>query len=143
MRRIQRHLVLASSTLLLFAVAAGSGPASNIEDRLSIVSAYVCLTLLGYTLLIGPAQLMKTGRPVVNIYLRRDIGIWAAAIGLLHFVLANKLSMNSAYIDHFVNLGNTPPLSKFVASFILGELSLGIALPWYFSCYWDCPVIWC
>lgn len=113
MRRIKCHLLLALLVLLLFAATAWSGPASGIEDRLSIVSAYLCLALLGYTLLIGSAQVMKTGRPITNIYRRRDTGIWAAIIGLLHFVLANKLSMNSAYIDHFVNQANIPLAIEF------------------------------
>lgn len=113
MGRNQRHFVLAASTVLFFAVAAGSGSASSIADRLSIVSAYVCLALLGYALLIGPAQAMATGRPIVNTYIRRDVGIWAAFCGLVHFVLANILSMNDAYLDHFVNLAETPPATEF------------------------------
>ena len=109
MGRLRRHLLIALLTLILFAIAAASGPASGIEDRLSIVSAWLCLALLAYTLLIGPMQVMKTGRSIDNIYIRRDIGIWSAFIGLYHFNLANKLSMNSAYIDFFVNQATMPP----------------------------------
>lgn len=108
MKRVQHHFTLASLTLLPLGVAALIGPGSGIEDRLSIVSAYLCLVLLACTMLIGSARLMGSGRPVTNIYLRRDMGIWSALVGLLHFVLANMLSMNAAYMDQFVSLADTP-----------------------------------
>ena len=109
MERLRRHLFIALLTLILFAIAAVSGPVSGIEDRFSIVSAWLCLVLLAYTLLIGPAQAIKTGRPLDNLYIRRDLGIWSALIGLAHFILANELSMNSAYIDFYVNQESLPP----------------------------------
>ncbi len=91
MSRSQRHALLDLSNILLLAVAAVSGPATGIEDRLSIVSAYLCFALLSCTLLVGLAQVVMTRKPIVSSYMRRDIGIWSALVGLLHFVLANKL----------------------------------------------------
>ena len=91
-----------------FGIAVISGPAAA-ADRLSIVSGYVCLFLLGVALLIGPAHVFRNRIPPVNSYIRRDIGIWAALNGLLHFYLANVLSMNYEYLGIYVESAAAPP----------------------------------
>jgi len=90
-------------------VAAVSGPGAGVADRLSIVSAYVCLALLAVALLIGPLNVLRKGRLASNSYVRRDTGIWAALNGLLHFYLANVLSMNYEYLALFVDNAALPP----------------------------------
>ena len=94
-------LAAISGAVLLGAFISGEpvlGP-----DRISIVSAYLCLCLLSAALLIGPARAIRSGQPVLNHLVRRDLGIWAALIGFLHFALGMMLSMNVAYMDAFVN----------------------------------------
>jgi DMSO/TMAO reductase YedYZ heme-binding membrane subunit len=100
--RLKNHLALALLCIGGLGVAAISGPAATAADRLSIVSAYQCLLLLGLALLIGPASVLRNERLVVNSYVRRDTGIWAASTGLLHFYLANVLSMNYEYLGTYV-----------------------------------------
>ena len=107
--RLKNHLVLLALTAISLGVAAISGPDGGAADRLSIVSAYVCLALLGVALLIGPLNVLRKGRLASNIYVRRDTGIWAALNGLLHFYLANVLSMNYEYLALFVDSAALPP----------------------------------
>jgi DMSO/TMAO reductase YedYZ heme-binding membrane subunit len=60
-------------------------------------------------LLIGPLNVLRTGRLVSNSYVRRDTGIWAAMMGLLHFYLANVLSMTYEYLGIYVENSALPP----------------------------------
>jgi DMSO/TMAO reductase YedYZ heme-binding membrane subunit len=107
--RLKNHITLSVVAIGSLGIAGLSGPAGGAADRLSIVSAYLCLLLLGAALLIGPAHVLRTGRLLVNSYIRRDTGIWAAMTGLLHFYLANVLSMNYEYLALFVENPVVPP----------------------------------
>ena len=81
MNRRQHHLILAGLTAAALSIAAFAGSAEDSVDRISIVTAYLCLALLCVGLIIGPARAIRTGKPVTNNYLRRDVGIWAALAG--------------------------------------------------------------
>ncbi len=111
-RRWVRHLAFAAVLTGIMLVAAASGPEAGALDRQSIVSAYLCLGLLCGALLIGPWHAISEGRVMSNNYLRRDIGIWAALIGMAHFLLANMLAMNYAYLDLYVNEAVAAPSAE-------------------------------
>jgi sulfoxide reductase heme-binding subunit YedZ len=55
--------------------------------RLSTMTGYVALGLIALTMLIGPANLLRGRRLPVSSHLRRDVGIWAAAVSVTHVVL--------------------------------------------------------
>jgi sulfoxide reductase heme-binding subunit YedZ len=86
MQRITRHFIL-------FLVSCVTGAAFYLilatDDPiwwLSMASAYVSLVLLALALIIGPWNKLR-GRPnPVSGYLRRDIGIWAGVLGVVHVV---------------------------------------------------------
>jgi DMSO/TMAO reductase YedYZ heme-binding membrane subunit len=105
--RLKNHITLFAVSVVSLGSAVFSGPGA--ADRLSIVSAYICLLLLGLALLIGPMTVLRTGRLPGNLYIRRDTGIWAALMGLLHFYLANVLSMNYEYLGIYVENSALPP----------------------------------
>ena len=107
--RLRNHLGLAALSVGGAVVAAAAGNEATAPDRVSIVTAYQCLLLLAVALLIGPWQSRRTGRPVLNSHLRRDIGIWAGLTGLAHFWLGNQLSMNFEYLGVWVNDPNLTP----------------------------------
>jgi len=109
--RLKNHVTLFVVSVVSLGVAALSGPGEGAADRLSIVSAYICLLLLGAALLIGPVNVLRTGRLPGNSYVRRDTGIWAAMTGLLHFYLANVLSMTYEYLGIYVENPVLPPSS--------------------------------
>ncbi len=108
-QRQKNHASLTAITAVSLGVSAAIGPAAAAGDQLSIVSAYLCLFLLGAALLIGPFHAFREGKPLGNSYIRRDIGIWAALNGLLHFYLANVLSMNYEYLGIYVENSPVPP----------------------------------
>ena len=60
-------------------------------------------------MLIGPLNVWRDGKPLGNSYIRRDLGIWGALTGMLHFFLANMLSMNYEYLGAFVENAGAPP----------------------------------
>lgn len=108
MSRLNRNLiVLLAGSLLLFA-GEWVLPYPTRWERLSVASAWLCLVLLVAVLSIGPLQ-RKSGRQTpLNIYLRRDLGCWAALLGWLHFGTGNVVAMNAVYVGTFVR-GVAPP----------------------------------
>lgn len=101
--RRQHHAVLGlyslTSGITIFALEDG-----GLLDRLSMASAYVCLLLLIAALSIGPVNVLRSGRPLANNYLRRDTGIWAAVSGIVHLVVATYLSMTPEYLAQYVKI---------------------------------------
>jgi DMSO/TMAO reductase YedYZ heme-binding membrane subunit len=110
--RLKHHTALTAFSAICLGIAAIIGPVQGIADRWSIVSAYLCLLLLGCALLIGPFHAIRNGRPLGNSYIRRDLGIWAALTGLLHFYLANVLSMNYEYLSRYVENSSLSPTAE-------------------------------
>jgi sulfoxide reductase heme-binding subunit YedZ len=51
------------------------------------------LVLLAITLLIGPWNILRKNRNPVSTDLRRDIGIWAGILGVLHTVIGQNVHL--------------------------------------------------
>ncbi|MDQ1304147.1 MAG: methionine sulfoxide reductase heme-binding subunit [Pseudomonadota bacterium] len=102
MTRTHRHLMLAAGVAAISAAAMAVAPAGQALDRLSFVTAWLCLLFFAGTLLIGPLQVRRTGRLPGNHLLRRDLGIWCVITGMVHFFLAFKVSMNLEYMAIYV-----------------------------------------
>ncbi len=102
-KRWKAHIaiaVLSSSTIALLyfslppiyrlfsADSNNSNPADDIIFRLSLGSGYAALLLLLFTLLISVLNLLKTKKLLPIQYdLRRDVGIWAGILGILHSIV--------------------------------------------------------
>ncbi|HEX4713472.1 MAG TPA: hypothetical protein VH164_00945, partial [Ktedonobacteraceae bacterium] len=86
-QRTLTHLLLGCMVVALFLGVAWLVPADKGYNLLLIALGYLCLLLVGMTLLIGPLNLLRQRRNPVNIYLRRDVGIWAGITGCLHVML--------------------------------------------------------
>lgn len=56
----------------------------RVQARLSLATAYAALLFLGATLLLGPARVLRGEHSPANTYLRRDLGIWAGLLALVH-----------------------------------------------------------
>lgn len=110
--RLISHLTLILVTLVAFYVSSLILDSGSQTDAISITSAYLCLSYLVIALLIGPLTVIRKGRSPSNSYIRRDIGIWAALNGLLHFYLANVLSMNTEYLDYYISNFPHPPSAE-------------------------------
>lgn len=103
MTRAYRHLSLAMLTAGLMWLAAAVGPAAGAGDRVSLTTSWICMVLLSAALLIGPLHARRSGRPLINHLPRRDLAIWGAIAGMVHFGLAFKYSMNMEYMATFVD----------------------------------------
>jgi len=90
-RLVVHHLPLAVvAANLTFAILL-LVPAGSSHVGLSIATAYAGLIFLAVTLAVGPLNLLRGLRNPVSSDLRRDIGIWAAILGLLHVLVSLPL----------------------------------------------------
>lgn len=82
--RINRHLVLAAlaaaGTALIYLATAPP----DLRHRLSMATAYCSLLFLGITLSLGPWNALRRRPNPVSFDLRRDVGIWAGLLAILH-----------------------------------------------------------
>ena len=85
MRRLYRHhlplALVSAATVWLFYV---TRPYPDVLTRLSFSTAWPALVLLTVTLAIGPWRVLTRKPPALSVDLRRDVGIWAGILGVLH-----------------------------------------------------------
>lgn len=85
LRRLYRHhlplALVSAATVWLFYV---TRPYPDVLTRLSFSTAWPALVLLTVTLAIGPWRVLTRKPPALSVDLRRDIGIWAGILGVLH-----------------------------------------------------------
>ncbi|HWC62160.1 MAG TPA: hypothetical protein VG501_00960 [Rhizomicrobium sp.] len=83
-RLIRHHLPLSLASLICAIALYVTRPYPDVISRLSFATAYPALVLLAATLAIGPVKYLAGERLAVSLDLRRDVGIWAGILGLLH-----------------------------------------------------------
>jgi len=93
----RHHLPLLLLSFVSVAVLYQTRPYPDILSRASFATAYPALALLAATLLIGPWNVLRRTANPVSSDLRRDIGIWAGMLGILH-----------AGVGQFVHLRGRP-----------------------------------
>jgi sulfoxide reductase heme-binding subunit YedZ len=93
----RHHLPLLLISFACVAVLYQTRPYPDVLTRASFATAYPALALLAITLLIGPWNLLFPKPNPVSSDLRRDIGIWAGLLGILH-----------AGVGQFVHLRGRP-----------------------------------
>jgi DMSO/TMAO reductase YedYZ heme-binding membrane subunit len=103
-----RHLLFLAGNTLALGLCVLVLPYTAIWERLSVGSAWLCMFLLSSALLTGPVRRAANRPAPANIYLRRDLGAWAAFQAFLHFYAGTVVSMNQTYIQAFVNVDASP-----------------------------------
>jgi sulfoxide reductase heme-binding subunit YedZ len=88
-KRLQARLLRHHLPLLLFSFASvallyATRPYKDVISKASFATAYPALALLAATLLPGPWNLIRKRPNPTSIDLRRDAGIWAGILGILH-----------------------------------------------------------
>lgn len=83
-QRLKRHIVLAILAGLFVLLGYLATPPPDLRHRLSMGTAYTSLILLAISLWLGPWNVMRRRPNPVSFHLRRDIGIWAGLLAVLH-----------------------------------------------------------
>jgi sulfoxide reductase heme-binding subunit YedZ len=112
-RRVREHCVLALVSAALLAAMLLAVRSNDLRFRLSMATAYASLALLVTSLVVGPLNVLR-GRPnPVSTNLRRDVGIWAGAIGVAHVVIGLQVHLRGRMIEYFIDpkrVGSALPL---------------------------------
>jgi sulfoxide reductase heme-binding subunit YedZ len=121
LRRVLRHLGFSSAGILIIALVAfwsnktgddnimGMGASPLIA--LGLGTAYASLVFLSLALLIGPWRMLKSKKPMISSYLRRDLGIWAALLAIVHSILSLVVKIGPfSALDFFFFRGKTESL---------------------------------
>lgn len=82
--RTNRHMRLAASAAAVTALLYLATAPPDFRHRLSMATAYSSLFFLCITLLLGPWKTLRRHPNPVSFDLRRDIGIWAGILAILH-----------------------------------------------------------
>ena len=84
--RLWRHHLplLLISFLCVAALYSTRPPQEDVISRASFATAYPALVLLAATLLVGPWNWLRSKPNPVSTDLRRDLGIWAGILALVH-----------------------------------------------------------
>ena len=92
-RRLLRHSALAAITVVLLGGVYAGVPTDFILRRWNLATAYVGLGLMALSLLIGPWNLLRGRANPVSQDVRRDVGIWAALLGVAHTLIGLQIHM--------------------------------------------------
>lgn len=101
-RRIGRHLLLALASAAMLAIVYPNVPTDFILRRWNLATAYAALALLAATLLIGPWQRLRARPSPISQDLRRDVGIWAALMGVAHSIIGLGIHFGGKYWQYFL-----------------------------------------
>ncbi|HEV2485378.1 MAG TPA: hypothetical protein VGT08_07585 [Terracidiphilus sp.] len=84
MRLLRHHLPLLVLSVIGVATLYFTRPYKDVVNRASFATAYPALAMLAATLLVGPWNLVQKRQNPISSDLRRDLGIWAGTLGILH-----------------------------------------------------------
>jgi sulfoxide reductase heme-binding subunit YedZ len=101
MSRPATHATLAGLTVAVCLLSLLYPRASTPVQAWTIGLGYLSLALIGATLLIGPLGLRVRRRNPVNVYVRRDVGIWAGITGVVHVLLGSQAHFNGEILRYF------------------------------------------
>lgn len=101
-RRVARNTAMFAVCAVLCVIAALFGTAASAAQRVSVATAYASFVLLAITLTIGPFRRMTAGRYPLSTHLRRDIGVWAGILALIHVVAALQVHVGGHVLEYFV-----------------------------------------
>jgi sulfoxide reductase heme-binding subunit YedZ len=121
--RLTNNIILTVVSLLgcLVAVILAS-PTQSLLEALAVGTGYVGLGLLALTLLIGPLNMLKVRKNPVNLNFRRDAGIWAGLLSLLHVLLVFVLEIDwgGTLLGYFLYKDGSLKLNLFGISNYIG-----------------------
>jgi sulfoxide reductase heme-binding subunit YedZ len=103
-RRITRHLGIALATLAWTAIFWQLFSARrDLISHLSIATSYPALFLTAAAIFLGPWNVLRGRMNPVSFDLRRDIGIWAGVMALLHTAIGLNVHLRGHPWLYFVD----------------------------------------
>lgn len=102
MPRISRHIILFLASIVTCAAFYFFLASRDSLFWLSMATAYASLVLLALSLMIGPWNKLRGHPNPVSGYLRRDIGIWAGALGIVHVIVGLQVHMGGKFWLYFL-----------------------------------------
>ena len=103
-RRIVRHLTIALTTLACTAIFWQLFSARrDLISHASIATAYPALFLTAVAVFLGPWNVLRGRANPVSFDLRRDIGIWAGIMSLLHTAVGLNVHLRGRMWLYFVD----------------------------------------
>lgn len=101
-RAVRHHVPLLVLTILIVTVIGLVLP--HPEQRLlaSMGTGYASLILIGVTLVLGPLRALRGRNAPITYDLRRDTGIWAGGLALLHVALGLQIHMRGQMWLYFL-----------------------------------------
>jgi sulfoxide reductase heme-binding subunit YedZ len=101
-KRVRQQLSVAAISGVLTVGLFLAVDSKDATFRWSMATAYVGLALIGFSLIIGPLNVLR-GRPnPVSTSLRRDIGIWGGIISLVHTVVGLQVHFAGRFWLYFL-----------------------------------------
>jgi methionine sulfoxide reductase heme-binding subunit len=82
--RTKRHCLFGALAALMTVLAFVATPPPDFRHRLSMGTAYAGMAFFAFSLWLGPWNVLRRRPNPVSFDLRRDVGIWAAILALVH-----------------------------------------------------------
>ena len=92
-RILAHHAPLMIASSVVVAALYFTRKYTDVLSRASFATAYPALALLALTLLIGPWNILLKRRNPISGDLRRDVGIWAGILGVLHTIIGQNVHL--------------------------------------------------
>jgi methionine sulfoxide reductase heme-binding subunit len=100
-RRSRRHVTLAAIAILITFLAYAATPPPDVRHRLSMATAYAGLIFLAALLWLGPWNVLRRRANPTSFDLRRDVGIWAGIVAILHTVVGLTMHLRGKMWMYF------------------------------------------
>src|SRR5438874_4757603 len=102
-RRLFNHILMSVGSLALTVIFMHFFPKRDFISQISIGTAYPALFLTAAALLLGPFNVLWQKPNPVSYDLRRDLGIWAGIIALVHTVVGLNVHLRGKMRLYFVD----------------------------------------
>jgi sulfoxide reductase heme-binding subunit YedZ len=84
----------------------------DIRHRASMSSAYVAMVFLGWSLFLGPLNVLRSRANPVSFDLRRDVSIWAGIFALIHTAIGLTVHLRGRTWMYFFKKLHPPVLQN-------------------------------
>ena len=111
-RRLTRHGALAAGAVTITAAVYGCTPPPDMRHRMSLATAYAALVFLSLSLGIGPWRVLLRRPRLVSLDVRRDVGIWAGLLALLHTGIGLTVHLRGRMWMYFLRRLHPPAIQN-------------------------------